>query len=249
MEARRFRVEAGASGVELTFRAEVAWLVNALLIAPESNLDAPLSEADRLEELLALGSPEWMANRKMVAAPAPRRPRWCGGSGSRLCAFRQRLRRTRLSLFSARARQIGQPLAIQVTPGETAVASLGGAATPAPFNMRLAGVDLAGPGGTRIPATAIDLRGLACCWPQMDKTPAGRGKVQVVPELLETQDRHPAVCAPQGSTRQYWDHGPRPGRRGLRDIPGRTAVLRRGRWAVHGGRGTHGPPVPTANPA
>jgi len=203
-DVRRFRVEAGPQGIELTFRAETAWLVNALLIAPESNLDALLAESDRLEEQLALGSPEWMAKPNMVAPPPP--AEFAPGPADRsqgYALFVPPLMEQVLPASRPRKAEIGRSLAIQATPGETAAASLAVLPLRALFDMRLAAGDLVGPGKRRIAANAVDVR-VVRCWPQADKTPAGRGNVQMVPELLETQDRHAAVCAAQGSTRQYW---------------------------------------------
>jgi hypothetical protein len=201
---RRFRVEAGANGIQLTFRAEVAWLVNALLIAPESNLDSLLSEADQLEEQLALGSPEWMTGRKMMERPTPKKIAAGAADSSRGYVLFTNDLVDRIYPYSRpESGQIGRPLVIQATPGEAAAASLGVVPLHALFDMRLAAADLIGPGGVRIPASAVDVR-VVRCWPQADKTPAGRGKVQVIPELLEAQNRHAAECAPQGATRQYW---------------------------------------------
>jgi len=203
-DVRRFRLEAGPQGLELTLRGDAAWLVNALLIAPESQLDGLLAEADRLEEQLALGSPEWMSKRTLIATPAPAEP-----------AVSATARQRGYVLFSSEpvervypytrptAQQIDRPVTLQATPGEAAVATLGVVPLRALFNMRLAGSDLLGPGGARMPAAALDLR-VVRCWPQIDKTPAGRGKVQSIPELLAAQARQPAVCAPTGATRQYW---------------------------------------------
>jgi hypothetical protein len=203
-EARRFRIEAGPQGVELAFRGDVCWLVNALVIAPESNLNALLTEADRLEEELALGSPEWMTKRKMVAPPTPARAPATEADRTRGYMFFAGEPVARIYPYTRPdAQQVGRPLAIQATPGELAVATLGLLPLRALFDMRLACTDLARPGGSPIPASAIDLR-VVRCWPQIDKTPAGRGKVQLIPELLESQQRHPAVCAPEGATRQYW---------------------------------------------
>jgi hypothetical protein len=92
---------------------------------------------------------------------------------------------------------------MQATPGEAVVGSLAVAPLRPLFNMRLRSTDLSGPSGARIAASSVDVR-VVRCWPQIDKTPAGRGKVQVIPELLEPQERRPAVCAPKGATRQYW---------------------------------------------
>ena len=203
-ETRRFRVEAGANGLQLTFRSDAVWLVNALVIVPESNLNALLVEADRLEEELALGSPEWMDKRKKVPPPAPAEvtvPPADRARGYVLFAADPVQRvypHTRPD-----AQQIGRPLAVQATPGETTAVTLGVVPLRPLLNMRLTGADLSGPGGALVPASALDLR-VVRCWPQIDKTPAGRGKVQVIPELIEKQDRHPAVCAPEGATRQYW---------------------------------------------
>ena len=203
-DVRRFRVEAGAKGIELTFRAEVAWLVNALLIAPESNVDTLLSEADRLEEQLAFGSPEWMAGRKMVDVPTAKKIAASAANQSQgYVLFTNDLVERIYPYSRPEPGQIGRPVAIEATPGEAAAASLGVVPLRGLFNMRLVAGDLTGPGGARIPFSAVDLR-VVRCWPQTDKTPAGRGKVQVIPELLEAQDRHAAVCSPQGTTRQYW---------------------------------------------
>jgi hypothetical protein len=203
-DVRRFRVKAGSKGIELTLRAEVAWLVNALLIAPESNLDALLSEADRLEEQLALGSPEWMTGRKTVDAPAPQKIAAGAEDQSRgYVLFTNDLAERIYPYSRPESKQIGRPVSIEATPGEAGAASLGVVPLRAMFDMRLVAGDLAGPGGVRIPSSAVDLR-VVRCWPQTDKTPAGRGKIQVVPELIEAQERHAAVCSPQGTTRQYW---------------------------------------------
>lgn len=203
-EARRFRLEAGADGAVLTFQGDEVWLASALLIAPESNLNALLAEADCLEEQLALGSPEWMDKRTMV--PAPEAPEFPASAADRARGY---------MLFAANpvervypttrptAQQVGRPAALEATPGEPAAATLGVVPLRPLFNMHLACTELGGPEGHRIPASAVELRAVRC-WPQTDKTPAGRGKVQVIPELLLGQDRHPAVCAPQGATRQYW---------------------------------------------
>jgi len=203
-EARRFRFEAGAGGVQFTFRGDTAWLVNALLIAPELNLNALLTEADALEEQLALGAPEWMDKRKMVPAPAPAETPASAADRTRGYVLFANDPIERVYPYSRPApQQIGRPLEIQATPGEAAAATLGVVPLRSLFNMRLTCTDLTSSGNSRIPSSALDLR-VVHCWPQIDKTPAGRGKVQVIPELLLKQNRFPSVCAPEGSTRQYW---------------------------------------------
>ena len=203
-EVRRFRVEVGASGLELTFRGDTAWRINALLIAPESNLNGVLTEAERLEQELALGSPEWMGKRKMVSTPSPTEVSVSDADRARgYTLFAADPAQRIYASTRPDTQQISQPLIVQATRGESAVATLGVVPLRPLFNMRLTGADLCGPDGAQIPASALDLR-VVQCWPQIDKTPAGRGKVQVIPELLLKQDRQPAVCAPEGATRQYW---------------------------------------------
>ncbi len=203
-DVRRFRVETGANGLEIAFRGDTAWLANALVIAPESNLNALLIETDRLERELALGSPEWMENRTLVPAAVPEE--FAVSETDRGRGYVLFITEPAEQVFPHTrpdAEQMHKPLTLEATPGEAAVGSLGLVPLGPLFQMRLDGSDLAGPGGARIPASALDLR-VVRCWPQIDKTPAGRGKVRVIPELLEPQDRHAAVCSPAGATRQYW---------------------------------------------
>ncbi len=203
-ETRRFRIEAGKNGVELAFRGAGPWLLNALLVAPESNLNGLLAEAERLEAELALGSPEWMDKRKMVPLPDPAPTPVSAADRARGYVLFANHPVTRVyPTTRPAAEQVAQPLALQATPGEAVAATLGVVPLRPLFNMRLASTDLEGPDGSRITAAALDLR-VVRCWPQIDKTPEGRGKVQVIPELLEKQDRQPAVCAAEGTTRQYW---------------------------------------------
>lgn len=203
-DVRRFRVQAGPGGLELTFRGDRAWLVNAVLIAPESNVNALLTEADRLEQQLALGSPEWLGKRTIVPSPAPAKVAASNADRqSGYLLFTSAAVERIYPYTRPTAEQIGRPLTVQAAPGEAAAASLGVVPLRPLFGMRFACSDLTTSDGAPIPAQAIDVR-VVRCWPQIDKTPAGRNKVQVIPELLEPQDRRPAVCAPEGATRQYW---------------------------------------------
>ena len=249
-EARRFRVEAGANGIELTFRGEAAWLVNALVIAPESNLNALLAEADRLEEELALGSPEWMEKRTMVPAPAPTEiARARGGSRARLRALRTRAGGSRLSLHAARG------AADRPAAGDPGHAGRGGGrdawgwcrCDPL-FDMRLAGTDLAGPGGARIPASAAGpARGALLAADRQDAGRPGQGAGD--PGVAGGAGAAPGRVRARGGDAPVLDHGARPGGRRARAVPRRAAVFGRGRAARHGARGAHRPPLPAADAA
>lgn len=203
-DVRRFRIEVGANGCELTFRGDAGWRINALLIAPEANLNALLVESDRLEEQLALGSPEWMDKRMFIPAPPAADSFGAGVDQQRgYVLFRGAPVERIYPQTRPRPDQIDRPLSARGTVGEAVVTTLGVVPLVPMFDMKLATADLTGPGGAKIPASALDAR-ITRCWPQIDKTPAGRGKVRIIPELLERQDRHPAVCAAIGATRQYW---------------------------------------------
>lgn len=203
-DVRRFRIEAAADGTELTLDGDVAWLLNALLIAPESNLDALLAESNHLEEQLALGSPEWMDKRTLVPVSAPEDPVASEAERARGCIIFPAEPTDGICPSTRPSPHRSAPsLASHATPGEIAVLTMGVLPLMPLFNMRLAGCELAGPDGAIIPLSAMDIR-IVRCWPQIDKTPAGRGRVAIVPELIERQDRHPVLCAAKGMTRQYW---------------------------------------------
>ena len=223
-EARRLHLEASASGIELTFRSESAWLVNALVIAPEANLNALLTEADRLEEELALGSPEWMEKRKMISAPAPRRTaRAETGSRARLRRSSSREPMERVYPHTRpEANEIGRPLGIQATPGEAAAATLGvvplrpavqhAADEYGPLRARRGPHSRVRPGSARGALLAAD---------RQDTRPAGaRCKSSRNCSSSRTGTR---PSAHRGGDAPVLDHGARPGRCRTRAISRRAA--------------------------
>ena len=204
-EAARFNtvVHLTDGALDIELRAEKAWLLSALVVAPKGKLAEVDAQLTQIEHLFAFGDPGMLKGLtraepepvSAVAVPGPADTR----RGYQLFVPSGIAEQVWPDLPPAKG-SVATELRAWCTAGEYEPVTLAVHALRPLRDVRVQVSDLRGSG--TVPADATDIR-VVHCWPQRYKSQR-QTEWAVMPELLRAQEHTGEVWVAPGTNRQWW---------------------------------------------
>lgn len=202
-DVQTFCVHVADGALDLTFDADQAWYVTAIVVAPQARFAELQAKVEQLED--------WFAQRDPALLSGLRERRPEDGSGPLSATPARQSRGYEVFTRSCLAKifpttvpdeaEVCRDLHIAATAGEREPTTLAIRAFRALRDVRVLSSALSGPQGT-LPRTAVEVK-VVRCWPQIEDK-WNSDEYMVMPELLEPQGRHGELWLRANRTKQFW---------------------------------------------
>jgi len=207
-DVQTFSVDVNNDTLDLAFEGDKGWLVSAIVVAPIEQFNGVRKIVERIEDQFAKGSPD------LIEGMQERRPNEPKGTlktnAERLdrgyevfhCSYLRQIFPTTIPDES----EVVRDVRLTAAPGQYEAATIGLRAFKPLRGVRVSVDELRGANGV-LPADQVSVR-LVRCWPQREQRwqtdDYKKAEYMVVPELLESQDRHGEIWVGANTTRQFW---------------------------------------------